>query len=73
LKVSWLSTKLATSPATPAVRPVPANSVPRSVRICRTASNSAGSSGFSAWSPTLMIWIDLSGATAGGPVTQPDV
>ena len=32
LNVSSLSTKLATSPATPAVRPVPASSVPRSVR-----------------------------------------
>ena len=68
LNVLSLSTKLATSPATPAVSPEPSNAGPSCARTWRTASSSAGSSGVSASSATLMIWIDLSGATAGGPV-----
>ena len=68
LNVSSLSTKLATSPATPAVRPLPARSGPRAVRRSRTASSRPGSSGLSASRPTVTTCTDLSGATACGPV-----
>jgi len=68
VNVFSLSTNVAASPATPAVNPLPASAGPRSVRNSRTASSRAGSSGVSASSPTVMSCIDLSGATAGGPV-----
>jgi hypothetical protein len=71
LNVLSLSTNVATSPATPAVSCVPFNWDLSSVRIVRTASSSAGSSGVVASNPTLMSCIDLSGATNCGPVTKP--
>ena len=68
-KLLSLSTKVATSPATPATSPLPSRAGPSSRRNSRTASSIAGSPKVSLVSATFTSWTVRLGATACGPVT----